>query len=94
MEKLVTKSRQGARVQRVYDRAQTPYQRLCAAGVLAPEKRQELEALYQSLNPLKLRRELEAALERLWALAAPDPQRPPGDIKVATPSLMSSPGAS
>ncbi len=94
VEKLVTKSRQGARVQRVYDRAQTPYQRLCAAGVLAPEKRQELEALYQSLNPLKLRRELEAALERLWALAAPDPRRAQGDTEIATPSLMSSPGAS
>jgi len=32
VEKLVTKTRQGARVHRVYDRAQTPYQRLGAAG--------------------------------------------------------------
>src|SRR6059036_1507372 len=75
VEKLVTKTRQGARVHRVYDRAQTPYQRLCAAGVLAPAKRQELEALYQRLNPLQLRRDLDAALDRLWTLAAPDPLR-------------------
>ena len=34
VEKLVTKTRQGARTHRVYDRAQTPYQRLCATGVL------------------------------------------------------------
>ncbi len=75
VEKLVTKHRDGARVQRVFDRAQTPYQRLCASGVLTPATRAELEALYQRLNPLQLRRELEAALERLWTLAAPDPHR-------------------
>ena len=75
VEKLVSKHRTGARVQRVFDRAQTPYQRLCRAGVLTPLKRAELDALYQSLNPLHLQRDLEAALERLWKLAAPNPQR-------------------
>ena len=85
VEKLVTKTRQGARVHRVYDRAQTPYQRLCAAGVLAPAKCQELEAFYQSLNPLQLRRDLEAALDRLWTLTAPDPLRAQGNTELATP---------
>ncbi len=75
VQKLLTKTRQGARVHRVYDRAQTPYQRLCATGALPATKRQELETLYQSLNPLQLRRQIEGELERLWALAAPDPQR-------------------
>jgi hypothetical protein len=78
VEKLLTKTRHGARTQRVYDRAQTPYQRLCAAGVLPSAKRQELDALYQRLNPLHLRRDLEGALERLWTLAAPDPHRAQG----------------
>jgi hypothetical protein len=95
VEKLVRKTRQGARAHRVYDRAQTPYQRLCAAGVLTPAAHQELEALYQSLNPLQLRRDLEAELDRLWTLAAPDPRRAQGDTEVvATPSLNSPPGGS
>jgi hypothetical protein len=94
VEKLVAKTRQGARSHRVYDRAQTPYQRLCAAGVLSPEARHELEALYQSLNPLQLRRHLERELERLWTLAAPDPRRAPGDTDIATPPLPSRPGGS
>lgn len=94
VQKLVTKTRTGARVHRVYDRAQTPYQRLCAAGVLTPPKRDELETLYQRLNPLRLRRDLEAALEHLWTLAAPDPHRVAGDTDPATPSLTSSPGGS
>jgi len=92
VDKLLTKTRQGARSRRVYDRAQTPSQRLCAAGVLAPDV--ELEALYQSLNPLQLRRTLEHELDRLWALAAPDPRRAPGDTQIATPSLKASPGGS
>lgn len=73
--KLVSKHRTGARVQRVFDRAQTPYQRLCAAGALTVQRRAELDILYQRLNPLQLQRDLEAALERLWRLAAPGPQR-------------------
>src|SRR5215831_10126723 len=76
VEKLVSKQRTGARVRRVFDRPQTPYQRLCAAGVLLPATRDELKTLYQRLNPLQLQRELEAALDRLWALAASDPHRP------------------
>ena len=92
VEKLVRKTRQGARAHRVYDRAQTPYQRLCAAGVLAADKRHALETLYQRLNPLQLRRDLEAALDRLWALAAPDPRRAQGNTETATPVLKSSPG--
>ena len=94
VEKLVTKTRQGARSRRVYDRAQTPYQRLCTTGVLSPETRRELEARYQSLNPLQLRRELERELDRLWALAAPDPRRAPGDTPTAPPLLPSPPGGS
>ncbi len=93
VQKLVTTHRQGARVHRVYDRAQTPNQRLCASGVLAPRVREALEAPYQGLNPLQLRRELDAALDRLWTLAAPDPLRP-GHTEIAPPSLKSAPGGS
>jgi hypothetical protein len=81
VQKLVRKTREGARVHRVYDQAQTPYHRLCAASGLAPAKQQELEALYQSLNPLQLRRQIDAELERLWALAAPDPSRRCGGLE-------------
>jgi hypothetical protein len=93
VEKLVTKQRTGARVHRVFDRPQTPYQRLCALGVLSPAKRDDLEALYQRLNPLQLRRDLEAALDRLWTLAASDPHRVPANIEAATPRLKSAPAA-
>jgi len=92
VQKLVTKTRQGPRAHRVYDRAQTPYQRLGAAGVLSPDSAHELAALYQRLNPLQLRRDLERELERLWALAAPDPRRASGHTEMATPTLKAAPG--
>jgi hypothetical protein len=85
VEKLLSKTRDGARVHRVYDRAQTPYQRLCATGALAPDKRAALQRLYLHLNPLQLRRDLDVALDRLWALAAPDPHREPGAPAAAAP---------
>lgn len=84
VQKLVTKERRGTRVHRVYDRAQTPYQRLCATGVLPAPRRQELEALYQRLNPLPLRRTLETALDRLWPLAVP-PAPPPAEPRKHAP---------
>jgi hypothetical protein len=73
VQKLVDRVRVEGKVRRIYDRAQTPYQRLCATGVLKPEAREALDRLYHSLNPLQLRRQLDAALERLWALADPAP---------------------
>jgi hypothetical protein len=75
VQKLVSKTRVGARAVRRYGRAQTPWQRLCAANVLSPAQHAEWETVYQRLNPLQLRRDLDGALARLWALAVPDPRR-------------------
>ena len=52
-----------------YDRAQTPYRRLLASGVLTSERRAALTAQYQDLNPLRLRADLQTRLDALWKLA-------------------------
>jgi hypothetical protein len=67
--KLVHKSRHGAKVRKVYDRAQTPYQRLLAAGILSETKAQELASTYHHLNPALLLRQINQNLERLWDMA-------------------------
>lgn len=69
LRKLTAKIRHGARVTKRYDRAQTPYQRLLASGILIDAQRHALEAVYQSLNPLALRTQLYAHLRRVWQLA-------------------------
>lgn len=72
VQRLVAKTRQGAQVRRVHDRAQTPFQRLCTSGALTPDRQRELQALYETLNPLRLRRDIDAALVTLWRRATPD----------------------
>ncbi len=67
--KLVEKTRHGAKVHKVYDAAQTPYQRLLKADVLTKAKRQELAAIYQLLNPATLLKQINENLESLWGLA-------------------------
>lgn len=76
VQRLLTKHRQGARVHRVYDRAQTPYQRLLAQSALTPAAQAALQRQYETLNPLHLRRQIDAALAQLWRLATRDPAPP------------------
>ncbi len=66
--KLVGKSRNGAHVHKVYDMAQTPYQRLLASSVLTQDKKQTLASIYGALNPAALLRQLRQAQQRLWTL--------------------------
>jgi len=67
--KLVSKTRHGARVHKVYDRAKTPYKRLLESGVLTESKQQELAATYHGLNPVLLLKQTNQNLECLWKLA-------------------------
>ena len=67
--KLVAKTRHGAKVHRVYDVAQTPYQRLVQAGVLTKANEADLAATYHGLNPVKLLRQINENLEQLWQMA-------------------------
>ncbi len=64
--KLVSKSRHGARVFKVYDTAQTPYQRVLKLGALSEAKKQELATTYSRSNPVKLLKQINQSLEHLW----------------------------
>ena len=73
LRKLTAKVRRGPRVTKRYDRAQTPYQRLVASGILTDVQQQALAARYRELNPVALRAQIQEGLQRLWRLA----DRPP-----------------
>jgi len=66
--KIVSKTRHGAKVHKLYDVAQTPYQRLLNSGVLADDKCRDLIVIYRSLNPELLLKEINYSLEKLWML--------------------------
>lgn len=81
--KLKHKTRQGAKMRKVYDEARTPYRRLLESDVLAPEAEQALESLYRSQNPLRLLEQVNRELEKLWALA----EHPQGKEVSVTPIM-------
>ena len=69
MRKLRSKRRLGSKVLKRYDAAQTPYQRVLAAGGLTPAQRQALAAQFHTLDPITLARDIQRTLDVLWTLA-------------------------
>lgn len=67
--KLISKTRHGARVYKVYDTPKTPYQRLLESGILTEAKKAELAASYASANPVLLLKQIRDNLEQLWKMA-------------------------
>ena len=66
---LQEKQRQGARVRKVYDAPRTPYRRLLELGVLSQHQQTRLDQQYQRTNPVKLLKDINKELDRLWLLA-------------------------
>jgi len=56
------------RPKRIYDQAHTPFERLCAKGVLNPNQIRQLQALRAATNPRQLRRSIENLITQLFAL--------------------------
>ena len=57
----------------MYDAPRTPYRRLLEQGVLSPDQQLRLEQVYQNTNPVKLLKDINKELERLWLLAHAQP---------------------
>lgn len=71
--KLISKSRQGARVHKVYDQAQTPYCRLIKSGVLTEDKQRQLANIYHALNPVALQEQILQGQRKLIKLGERTP---------------------
>ena len=67
--KLLSKQRDGKKVRSVYDPAKTPLQRLLLSGILPAEKQHKLNAVAESLDPLRLLHELEHLQQALFRCA-------------------------
>jgi len=64
--KLLLKHRDGAKVQRSYDPAKTPFHRLRAENILAQEKRSYLKNVYESLDLIRLLQQIKKIQDALW----------------------------
>jgi hypothetical protein len=70
VEKVVIPATDGrpARVQRRYDRPRTPFDRLCDTDAITDQQREQLITLHASINPRKLREQIYALRDALFAL--------------------------
>lgn len=50
---------------KIYDKAQTPYQRLMSSNQISVKKKQELKELYLSLNPVELKTRIDEKLNKI-----------------------------
>ena len=66
--KLVKKQRNGAKIYKRYDEAQTPHQRARAADQVSLKDKLRLHNTYLQLNPAQLRRQIDDKLKQLWLL--------------------------
>lgn len=79
--KLVNKQRTGSKLQRKYDAAQTPFQRLRGTGVLSEARQQHLTEVFHALDPVRLLQQVEALQDALWQHA----------VQVASPPASAQP---
>ncbi len=73
--KLKSKERNGSRVKKRYDEAQTPYQRVLASPHVSKQSQRQLRAKYETLNPAALKRKLDTLVQRLTKTVSRPTQR-------------------
>ncbi len=64
--KLISKQRDGAKVSRQYDSAQTPYRRMLNSPEISEQTKSALRLTYSGLDPVVLLKELEQLQDSLW----------------------------
>jgi len=67
--KLVKIIRRGSRRRKIYDKPQTPLDRLLASGTLDQKKSDELIAIRENLDPFALSKTIDKKLQLIWSLA-------------------------
>jgi hypothetical protein len=91
--KLVKKVRVGSKVRRVYDAAQTPFERVLASSSAHPDQVAALKKLRSSLDPFQLGNVIERKIEGIYEMANRrlSPQASQGKRKLPAPPSKSSP---
>jgi len=64
--KLVSKERIGGKIRRKYDSPRTPYHRLMESEKITEQTKRQLKAIYESLNPAQLKRNIDQKLDLLF----------------------------
>jgi hypothetical protein len=66
--KLKEKQRIEAKILKKHDKPATPYQRLMLSEHISQEKKQELTAIYESINPFELKKQIQKKVDFIFRL--------------------------
>lgn len=93
--KLVSKEREGSKVHRKYDAAQTPFRRMLNSPVASEKTKRSLRRIYAQLDPVALMTELEQLQDGLWQHAWRRPNNPDStkSLDAAMPAVGETPTA-
>ncbi|MCJ7738144.1 MAG: hypothetical protein MUQ10_12670, partial [Anaerolineae bacterium] len=72
-KKVIREPGKPVRVRRKHDQPATPFVRLCETSAILPEHKAQLEALRDSINPLRLRQDIYDAIKEIFKLPAAVP---------------------
>jgi len=77
---------QPSRIRRRFDRARTPFDRLCETDAISEEQKEQLRTLRDQTNPRQLRREIYQVLDQIFLL----PGAVPGETEDVYETLFAS----
>ena len=80
--KLKKVIRKGSRKQRLYDKPQTPLDRLLASDYLDKQKREELRSFRENMDPFSLSEKVNQKLQHIWDMAHYRYNPPKGEMKI------------
>jgi hypothetical protein len=68
-EKCIEKKRIGSKIKKVYDKAQTPYERVLAHPKILDTQKEKLQLIFEKLDPFALRKEIDALVWKIQKLS-------------------------
>jgi len=80
--KLLAKERRGAKVIKVYDAPQTPYERVMASERVSDYAKRGLKKVFDNTNPFMLRKAIDAKLRQILRLCYNPPTKSQGTEEV------------
>jgi hypothetical protein len=91
-EKTVIREQgQASRIRRRFDKAATPFDRLCATEAISPQQKDRLQTLRDQTNPRQLRREIYDLIDHIASLPCAVPGVTEDVRQTLGPDLISAP---
>jgi len=63
--KLIRKDRHGSKIKKIHDKPKTPFQRLCESHEISEDVKQQLNTLFNTLNPFELQKQMHLKIKAI-----------------------------